>query len=191
MRINKAQDLINNCDSYCYIGDRSTMLYHSKKCPTLPQLQIKDLQGCGKQPERSGFSPCHRCLPELAKVAAAKKYALSNTTRSKAAIMRDEMMLICNECGMHLEFVGNTAFITTIAGEWFFDPNIRPIQLHHKNTEKRYDRNGNFTGHYHRQDVTVKSPASALGYIYHHEQAEIRRLMTTEETAGNEDDKVE
>jgi len=97
MRINKAQDVLNKYDTYCYIGDRSTMLYHSEKCPTLALLDsINNLQGCGKQPERSGFSPCHRCLPKLAKAAASKKYALSNTTRSKAAVMRDEMMLICN-----------------------------------------------------------------------------------------------
>jgi len=188
MRIYKAQDLINKCDSYCYIGDRRTMLYHNEKCPTL--LQSKGLQGCGKHPERSGFSPCHRCLPELAKIAASKKYSLSKTTLSKAAIMRDEMMLICNECGMHLEFVGNTAFITTIAGEWYFDPNIRPIQLHHKNAEKRYDHNGNSTGYYHVQKVNVKSPATALGYIYHHEQAEIKRLITAEKCLTNEDEKT-
>lgn len=188
MIIKQAQDVLKKCDTYCYIGDRSTMLYHSAKCRTLPLLQINTLQGCGKRPERSGFSPCHRCLPELAKAAASKKYALSNTTRTKAAIMRDEMMLICNECGMHLEFVGNTAFITTIAGEWYFDPNIRPIKLHHKNAEKRYDHNGNSTGHYHIQKVTVKSPATALGYIYQHEQAEIKRLMSAAEHAGSEDE---
>ena len=188
MRINKAQDVLNKCDTYCYIGDRSTMLYHGKKCPSLELLDINKVQGCGKQPERSGFSPCHRCLPKLAKAAASKKYALSNTIRTKAAVMRDEMMLICNECGMHLEFVGDTAFVTTVAGEWFFDPNIRPIQLHHKNTEKRFDYNGNSTGHYHVQKVSVRSPATALGYIYHHEQAEIKRLIVEAELAGNEDD---
>jgi len=89
---------------------------------------------------------------------------------------------------MHLEFVGDTAFVTTVAGEWFFNPNIRPIQLHHKNTEKRFDYNGNSTGHYHVQKVTARSPVTALGYIYQHEQAEIKRLIAEAELAGNEDD---
>ncbi len=182
MKNNNALEKLNGCDSYLYIGDRSTMLFHSKNCPTLLLLQsYENLQGCGKKPEGSGFFPCHRCLPRLAEEADARRAILLGLDRTKASVIRDEMRILCNEYGMYIEFVGNIAFVTTIAGEWFFDPNIRPIKLHHKNIEMRYDQSGCLTGYYHLQEPTFETPAHVLGYIYGHEQATIKRLSKIRE----------
>lgn len=76
MQENNALDLLNNCSSYTYVGDRRTMLYHSKKCPTLPLIKSKDIQGCGRDPEGSGFLPCPRCLSSLFEKSIAYRNSL-------------------------------------------------------------------------------------------------------------------
>ena len=78
---------------------------------------------------------------------------------------------------MHAEFHGGMVYITTIAGEWYFDYNDRPIRLRHKNAEKWVDRYGQDTGHYHVQPYHFHAPLQTLAYIRNHEQFEIQRLM--------------
>ncbi len=181
MRENKALDLLNNCSSYTYIGDRRTMLYHSKRCPTLLLINSEDMQGCGRKPEGSGFLPCPRCLSSLFLKSIEYRNSLLKQPPTKASVMKNEIRILCYEYGLHSEFVGTIVFITTIAGEWFFDPNIRPILLHHKNNEKQYNCSGKYKIHSHIQDLTFSTPAHAIGYIYRHERATIKRLMTEED----------
>lgn len=180
MKENKVLELLHNCDSYSYIGDKNTMLYHTAKCPTMPLLSLENIQGCGKKPEASGFFPCRRCLPLLAEEADARRTILLNQQNSKATVLRDELRVFCYEYGMYIEFIGSIAYVTTIAGEWFFDPNIRPIKLHHKNEEMRYDNSGRSNGYYHIQEVTFPTPAHAISYIYRHERSTIKRLTKKE-----------
>ena len=85
--------------------------------------------------------------------------------------MRQSLAELADRHRMHISFVGSNAVVTTIAGEWYFNYNIRPIQLHHKNNERRTDCYGRSTGHYHIQNVHPETPLEAMAYIYHHERS--------------------
>jgi len=91
--------------------------------------------------------------------------------------MREQIKVLSEQYGMHVEFIGGMVYITTIAGEWHFDYNDRPIRLHRKNAEKRLDRHGKLIGYYHLQEYSFHAPLQVLAYIRKHEQAAVRRLM--------------
>ena len=101
---------------------------------------------------------------------------------TKAQTMQKQIAAVCEEHGMHAEFTGGTAFITTVAGEWFFAYNDRPIRLHHKNysdDEMKANRRNDL---YHLQDVRFASPLQALRYISKHDLDLRRRVM--QDTVG-------
>ena len=131
----------------------------------------------------AGFKPCPICVGKnmlpITDTAPAqntpKKKAPGHV--SKSEIMRRQIKALSVQYGMHAEFHGSMVYVTTIAGEWYFDYNDRPIKLKHKNATKKLNRNGKSTGHYHNQDLTFHAPLQVLSYIRRHESAEIRRLM--------------
>ena len=173
--------LLNNCTSYSFVGDKSTGLYHNRSCELLSSLNPNTIQGCGKNPEDSGFLPCPKCLPSrVAKPRSIKK--VRKKPKTKAELIKEQLIRISEAYGMHVQIVGNVAFVTSVAGEWYYNYCERPIKLRHQNTEQRFDAQGRSTGFYHKQDYEFASPAHALAYIHRHEQATIRRLMCGEET---------
>ena len=99
------------------------------------------------------------------------------TPSTKAYIMEKQIAAFCEEYGMHAEFKAGTAFITTIAGEWFFMYNDRPIRLHHKNYSTEELKSNRQADLYHLQGTRYSSPLQVLRYISNHDLDLKRRVM--------------
>ena len=179
---NFAKWLLHNCSSYSYIADIKTGLYHNIKCNDLSTILMENAQGCGKNPEKSGFHACPKCLPQRVAEHSLKNKSRrpSNIIKTKAEIIKEQLKAICESYGIYVDFSGSMAFVTTIAGEWYFDFCDRPIRIHHLNSDQRLDSGGDLVSYSHVQKNTFTSPAHAIAYIFHHEQAAIKRLMSTE-----------
>jgi len=176
--------------SYIYMGDTRSSVFHELKSVCLSKVPKEYLRGLGKDPRKVGFNACLICLKQFAPPAIPKMPTVKNSKKSsasgksKAEIMRSQIKILSEEYGMHAEFHGSMVYITTMAGEWYFDYNDRPIRLRHKNAEKRLDRSGQPTGHYHAQPYQFHAPLQVLAYIRNHEQLEVRRLMGVETDSG-------
>lgn len=158
-----------------FIGNKKKLVYHQKDCPLVDSIVNDDLIACGQNPENKGYKPCPCCNP--VPVDAPRRRKGDGSIVSKAEMMRRAMSELAARQHMYVEFVGDSAFVTTIAGEWYFNYNIRPIQLHHKNLKVRLDRNGQNTGFFHQQKLVFETPMEALAYIYHHERAAENRAF--------------
>lgn len=90
--------------------------------------------------------------------------------KSKDAIFQDALTELCDRYKMHVRFKGGIAFVTTIAGEWQFRYNDRPIQLFHSNSLKG-------KGDLHNQNIRFYSPVDVIRYIYFHEKNRLQREM--------------
>lgn len=164
-RTERLRRILARQDCY-FVGDKTSKYYHMKDCPCIAQIVKKDLEACGSNPEHHGFKPCSVCKPSPV-IVKKERPAL----KSKSELMRQAMAELAERHSMHVEFKGGSALVTTIAGEWFFDYNQRPICLHHKNNDARFRADGTSDGYYHIQKLTFPTPLAALAYIYHHERA--------------------
>ncbi len=176
-RVNLSLEILKKCSTYKYIADTKTKIYHKDSCECI--RISNDLRGVGNKPEKVGFLPCAKCLPNkvLGKTINAQTRK-KDKNKSKADIMKTEIVKVGEAYGMHVLVLGTThVYVTTVVGEWYFCYNDRPIKLHHKNSEIRYAQNGDQINHYHIQDISFPSPTHALAYIRNHEQASIKRLM--------------
>lgn len=123
-----------------FIGNKKKLIYHQKDCPLVDSIVNDDLIACGQNPENKGYKPCPYCKP--IPIDTPRRKRGDEPVVSKAEIMRRAMFDLATRRLMHIEFVGDNAYVTTIAGEWYFNYNIRPIQLHHKNLKARVDKHG-------------------------------------------------
>jgi len=137
--------------------------------------------GLGREPEAKGFHPCPLCHPEEVKLPPQSS-ALRRRKR-KSALTQDELIKIGEGYGLHLEFIGPDVYVTTVAGAWYFDDNIRPIVLHHKNNRVFPAKNGKAKRYYHEQEYTFPSPLEAMKYIFRHERAAVQRGAGTRRRA--------
>lgn len=152
----------------CYfVGDLSRRFYHNKDCSYIEKITKRNLEACGANPELHGFKPCPFCKP----TPVIKKKDDAAGLKAKSEVMRQALAELANRHGMHAAFKDGTALVTTVAGEWIFNFNQRPIQLFHKNSEDRLYEDSRPSGDYHSQYLTFPSPMDALVYIYHHERA--------------------
>nr|WP_326184523.1 hypothetical protein [uncultured Oscillibacter sp.] len=164
-RTERLRRILARQDCY-FVGDKRSKRYHTKDCVCISQIVKKDLEACGPNPELHEFKPCPVCKP----IPVIVKKERSNL-KTKSELMRQAMAELAERHSMHIEFKGGSAMVTTIAGEWFFDYNQRPICLHHKNNDARFHADGTSDGYYHVQKLTFPTPLAALAYIYHHERA--------------------
>jgi hypothetical protein len=181
---------IFNCASYHYIGDRLTMTYHKKTCKCLDEVADKDINGIGKNPNQKIWRSCPFCEAEkstinslLIKPEAEIARIAVTKNRKKSQIIQEEIAKVCDTYDMHAEFYGGTAFITTVAGEWYFVYNDRPIELRHKNYSL-VPKNGDAALRYHKQNKKFPTPLHVIKYIYAHEKVLIQKTM---ESQGLED----
>ena len=158
-----------------FIGSKKKLVYHQKDCPLVDGIVNDDLIACGQNPENKGYKPCPYCKP--IPIDKPRKKRGDEPVVGKAEMMRRAMSDLATRRLMHIEFVGDNAFVTTIAGEWYFNYNIRPIQLHHKNLKVRVDKHGRNTGFFHQQKLVFETPLEALAYIYQHERAAENRAF--------------
>lgn len=160
----------------CFIGDKEKKRYHKKNCPNIDLITRKNLIACGPNPENKGFKPCADCMPTPYAVPKEKK-------DSRAKSLRDALEDVAERNGMHLRVIGSTAYVTTVAGEWFFDYTLPTITLHHKNKDLRYDYHDNpIPGDYHRQKQPFASPLETMAYIRNHERSLEKRLFDERDT---------
>jgi myo-inositol-1(or 4)-monophosphatase len=189
---------------YQYFGDLESGCYHLRTCEHLDGVKDANFVGLGKNPARKGWKPCQFCIEEIeptqmvipavpsrAKPKSASRTKVTfkpgwekrieqkakNSKLTKAQIIQKEIVSICEEYGMYAEFAGGTVFVTTVAGEWFFAYNDRPIRVHHKNYTARTKEAGRSMQHYHLQDKRFASPLHAIHYISEHDIALKRRVM--------------
>jgi len=171
---------------YQYFGNLSTKRYHLRTCDQLNKIADKNFVGLGKNPGGKGWSPCPVCINDLgiASTSTLKSGTESidetkknRVSQSKSDIMKYEISALCKEYRMHAEFVGGTAFVTTVAGEWFFIYNDRPIKLHHKNYSDRAMNAPRTMKLYHMQDKKFASPLHVIRYISEHDLNLKNRLM--------------
>jgi hypothetical protein len=178
--------------SYKYMGDTRTNVFHELKSACLSEIPKDNLRGLGKDPRKVGFTACATCLqgftPPALPYSTTRKPQVHVSKKplavkkSKLEIMREQIKRLSEEYGMHAEFHGSRVYITTVAGEWYFDYNNRPIRLRHKNAEKWRDRNGKLIGHFHTQPYQFHAPLQVLAYIRNHERLEVQRSLETEQS---------
>jgi hypothetical protein len=170
---------------YQHFGDTATHHYHLRTCERLDYVKEEHIVGLGKNPHKKGWHPCPFCIKDapivqsIANVKTASKSTpkTGGSTLTKAQIIKHELSKACAEYGMHAEYAGGTVFVTTVAGEWFFDFNDRPIRLHHKNYTERAKELSKTLNHYHLQSRKFASPLQALRYISEHDLELKRRMM--------------
>lgn len=170
---------------YFFIGDKVKHIYHRKSSSCVEQISKKSMVGLGRNPGENGFRPCLYCSPEkivlpepqqdLQKASSKEPQKGSREQKSKAELMREELVKTAYSYGLHLEFFGSNVYVTTIAGEWYFDYNIRPIALHHKNNRLFLTKGGKPKKYYHEQDKTFSTPLEVITYIFRHEKAAVQR----------------
>jgi transcriptional regulator with GAF, ATPase, and Fis domain len=169
--------LRNNAD-YFFIGDQSDHTYHRKDSDCVERHVTKNsMVGLGR--ELKGYRPCPFCRPDQIEVPEPEPKR--RRKKSKSNLIQDELTRIAEEYGLHLEFIGPNVYVTTVAGEWYFDYNIRPIVLHHKNNRVFLAKNGKPRNYYHEQEHTFPNPLEVIKYIFRHERAAVQRGFQDEE----------
>jgi hypothetical protein len=177
----KLESMRNNVD-YFFIGNQSDHTYHRKDSECVDRYVTKNaMVGLGRNPEAKGFRPCPFCHPE--QVELPPKKPVPRRRKTKSSLIQEELIKIAEAYGLHLEFIGPNVYVTTIAGEWYFDYNIRPIVLHHKNNRVFLSKSGKPRSHYHKQEYTFPNPLETIQYIFRHERAAVQRGFQDEENA--------
>ena len=159
-----------------FIYDKRTEMYHSSTglCCRLMGLDKSNGIHFLKQDVKNRICPL--CLPSL---------NASICYQPKDKLTQSVLKAYCEQQNMHIEFVGSIAYVTTIAGEWYFDYTIREPAIHHRSIEKREVAQGKIS-HYHIQRINTKTALTAVMHIYRHDQAAIRRLMGAESKSRKE-----
>ncbi len=147
-RAERLERYMRNKDVY-FIGDKNKKIYHNKDCEGIEYIVNKNLCSCGANPENAGFKPCPVCNPVPVIFPPQK-----SKHKTRKATLQESLLALASRHDLHIEFKGTTAYVTTIAGEWFFtytDMDSK-IQLYHKNN-KEYNNNGitHNTGYCHNQ----------------------------------------
>ena len=80
------------------------------------------------------------------------------------------------------EIVGDTMFVRTGIGNWYFKLNYdgNVILLYHQNLLRKSSQN-KFGSDYHLQKVRFYNPLAVLEYIYHHDRNGFKYMRTSKE----------
>lgn len=174
---------LRNNEDCCFIGDKATKNYHRKdsQCPDLYILK-KNLACLGRNPALQGYRPCPICHPERVELPPAQPRS-GGKKKTRANLTQEALIAAAEGYGLHLEFIGPNVYVTTIAGEWYFNYVDRPILLHHKNNRTYLNKTGKPKNYYHNQEISFPSPLDAIKYIFRHERAAYNRGFQDEEDA--------
>lgn len=132
-------------------------------------VQNKNLCLYGDNSDDNEFKTDFACVSS-SKQSIAKKFK----QKSRREVLQDALLTLAERHNMHIRFKGTTAYVTTIAGEWYFNftDTSREIKLHHKNYKKITDEHGNILpGYFHIQEQQFTTPLSVVSYIAKHEKA--------------------
>lgn len=167
-----------------YIVDKRTLICHCVWCDRASEIPEEFQLKVTHIPFQGRIALCTNCFRDKTREQQLKTYLKTCKPGSKNDIVSKAIVAYCEKLGIHAETKAGVAYITTVAGEWYFTYNDRPIVLHHKNAEKRYDAHGNEKkNQYHIQEQKFYSPAHALAYIAIHDCPE-RALAIAAEQLG-------
>ena len=146
----------------CFLLNRRTGFYHHGDCKCICNISPEDLENVGRTPwKHIQYTACpYCCQDDLSKINLYFK-TQGCYRGSKSEIIGHQLENIGHQYGMNIKTNGGTAYVTTVAGEWIFRYNDRPIVLNHRNTLKKDG--------YHLQPIKFSTPVAALSYIYHHD----------------------
>lgn len=165
-----------------YIGDKNAKEYHRKDCAMIDFIKNDDLVPCGAVPENKGLKPCPICKPTPVAIVKSRPKA-----QTRADILQKALSSVAKQHNMFIRFVGSSAYVSSIAGQWFFNYTADNIVLYHENQDVRYDRDGDLVpGDFHVQDKSFRSPLAAIAYIARHEKAVENRLFISNATQVEE-----
>lgn len=166
-----------------YVVDRKTLICHKAWCERTKEIPQKRQLRVGSIPFQGRFALCTNCFRERTMEQQIQSYLKTCKPSSKGEVVARAIIAYCESLGIHAEVKTGIAYITTISGEWYFTYNDRPIILHHKNSEKRYDKQGNLRkNQYHIQKQKFYSPAHALAYIALHDKPERALVIAAEQS---------
>lgn len=167
-----------------YIVDKRTLICHFAWCDRASEIPEEFQLKVAHIPFQGRIALCTNCFRDKNREQQLKTYLKTCKPGSKNDIVSKAIVAYCEKLGIHAECKAGVAYITTVAGEWYFTYNDRPIVLHHKNAEKRYDSHGREKkNQYHIQEQKFYSPAHALAYIAIHDRPE-RALAIAVEQLG-------
>ncbi len=167
-----------------YIVDKRTLICHFTWCDRASEIPEEFQLKVAHIPFQGRIALCTNCFRDKTREQQLKTYLKTCKPGSKNDIVSKAIVAYCEKLGIHAEAKAGVAYITTVAGEWYFTYNDRPIILHHKNAEKRYDAHGKEKkNQYHIQEQKFYSPAHALAYIAIHDRPE-RALAIAVEQLG-------
>ena len=167
-----------------YIVDKRTLICHFAWCDRASEIPEEYQLKVAYVPFQGRIALCTNCFRDKTREQQLKTYLKTCKPGSKNDIVSKAIVAYCEKLGIHAEVKAGVAYITTVAGEWYFTYNDRPIVLHHKNAEKRYDAQGHEKkSQYHIQEQKFYSPAHALAYIAIHDRPE-RALAIAAEQLG-------
>lgn len=150
-----------------YVLDANTGIFHSARGRCVKTLGLSGVKPIFETPNIKDAAPCPICMKRK-----HEKMSLVSYDRLFQRIVQQ----FCNSHDMYVQFTGNIAYVTTIAGEWYFDYTESDPTLHHRSTEKRFLRSGNVS-HYHIQSINLHTCLDVVDYIYKHDMSAIRRMM--------------
>ena len=148
-----------------YIADEKMCMLHTAASECVKILHLSHVKPIYNIPD-CRYSMCPICLKEKCKASLMGQNKLKQTIVQQFCKMHD----------MYVQFNGNIAYITTIAGEWYFDYTEEEPTIHHRSTEKRTTRTGAIR-HYHIQSIVLSGCLEAVNYIYRHDLSAMRRVM--------------
>lgn len=150
-----------------YVVDVSTGIFHSARGKCVKALGLNEIAPIFEMPNTKDAAPCPICMRRK-----HEKMSLISYDKLFQRIVQQ----FCNRHDMYAQFTGNIAYVTTIAGEWYFDYTESDPTLHHRSTEKRFLRSGNIS-YYHIQSISLRTCLDVVDYIYKHDMSTIRRMM--------------
>lgn len=165
-----------------YIVDKRTLICHFARCDRASEIPEKYQLKVAHIPFQGRIALCTNCFRDKTREQQLETYLKTCKPSSKNDVVSKAIVAYCEKLGIYAEAKAGVAYITTVAGEWYFTYNDRPIVLHHKNAEKRYDIHGNEKrDQYHIQKQRFYSPAHALAYIAIHDRPERALAIAVEQ----------
>ena len=174
--------LANNKDK-SYIKDNELNCIHRLHSPCLFNRPIRFLKPIETIPDHASL--CKRCFSRYSDEAVAYRVRQEFSKTDAGKTLENLIRAITQTCASHnmfVEFVSKTAYITTVAGQWYFNLAQNPLELYHANYAKteqgksrlRYLQEGIS---YHKQDHSFGTAQDVLCYVVFHDDAMIRRMV--------------
>ena len=130
----KREQLLSN-KNYNYFASIDKKIYHRRGCESLNNISDSNLRAFENLPSGRKYRACSSCFKDEIKKNALlyydsfKKNEDAIEEKTKAQIIEKEILSLCNEFDMKVEFMNGIACVRTEKTAWTFIYNDRPTQL--------------------------------------------------------------